>query len=95
MLHARTKEEAVAVLERVKFRFELAIIDLGLPNIDGWDLIGLLTQPPRRVMKTLVATFGHTEGFARQVRALGVDVVAPRGMALNEWRTAVEEALLK
>jgi len=94
LLHAQSKQEVIAVLERVKSRFDLAIIDLELPDFDGWDLIGRLTQPPRRVVKTIAATFIYSESLAKQIIALGVDIVTSRAMAIEEWRKIVETALL-
>jgi CheY-like chemotaxis protein len=36
LLHARNGEEAIALLERLKSKIELAIIDLELPDFSGW-----------------------------------------------------------
>jgi CheY-like chemotaxis protein len=49
LLYAQNGEEAIAFLDRVKSKVALAIIDLELPDLSGWDLIGRLTIHDRKL----------------------------------------------
>jgi CheY-like chemotaxis protein len=55
LLHATSGKEAIAFLDRLKSKIELAIIDLEVPDIGGWDLIGHLTLHKRKPTK-IIAT---------------------------------------
>jgi CheY-like chemotaxis protein len=92
LLHAQSKLEATALLERLKSPFDLAIVDMGLPDVEGLDLIMGLTRR-RRAVRIIAATLVYSEPFARQIGELGVDAVVPRALAPNEWRQRVEAAL--
>ena len=59
LLHARSGQEAIALLERLKSKIELAIIDLDLPDSSGWDLIGRLTLHERKPLKIIAITSGE------------------------------------
>jgi len=78
LLHASTKEEAVAVLERLKSQIDLAIIELELPDLGGWDLIRQLTWQPKKPMKIIATTSVFPEPFFGKVKELGVDEVFGR-----------------
>ena len=95
LLQAQSKQEAIAMLGLLKSQFDLAIIDLGLPDFDGWDLIEQLTRPPGRAVKTIAATSAYSEELAKQIRQLGADAVVPRAIAPQKWRRVVEAALLE
>jgi CheY-like chemotaxis protein len=92
LLHAQSKQEATGLLERLKSPFDLAIVDLGLPDVEGWDLIMRLTRP-RRAVRIIAATVVYSKPFAKQMGELGVDAVVPRAITPKEWRTRVEAAL--
>jgi DNA-binding response OmpR family regulator len=49
LLHAQTKEEAIALLERLKSKITLAIVELELADFGGWDLIRQLTSLPNNL----------------------------------------------
>jgi len=95
LLHASTKEEAVAVLERLKTQIDLAIIELELPDLGGWDLIRQLTWQPKKPVKIIAATSVFPEPFFGKVKELGVDEVVRSPIPPEAWRKTVETVLGK
>ena len=71
LLHARTGEEAIALLERLKSKIELAIIDLELPDFSGWDLIGRLTLHDRKPLKIIATTSIYPQPVLEKVKEMG------------------------
>jgi CheY-like chemotaxis protein len=90
LLHARSGQEAIALLERLKSKMELAIIDLDLPDSSGWDLIGRLTLHERKPLKIIAITSVYTQPILEKVKELGVDVVLRKPIPHEEWRTTLE-----
>lgn len=67
---ARTAGEAQAALQVLKeFRPQLALLDIGLPQVDGYELAGLIRQQPEGVGVRLVALTGYGQESDR-ARAL-------------------------
>jgi len=91
LLHAPSKTEAMTLLERLKSRIELAIIELELPEFGAWDLIRKLTfEKPLKIIAT-TSTFPET--FFGKIKDIGVDVVVAKAIPAEAWRKTVEEAL--
>src|SRR5258708_3849296 len=80
LLHASTKQEAIAVLERLKSTIEVAIIDLELPDFEGWDLIRRITFLPEKPVKLIATTSTFSEAFFGKIKEIGVDAVVPRAI---------------
>jgi CheY-like chemotaxis protein len=95
LLHASTKEEALALLERLKSDIDLAVIQLELPDLSGWDLIKQLTWLPQRPVKIIATTSVFPEPFFGKVRELGVDEVVQSAIPPEAWRKTVEAVLGK
>jgi CheY-like chemotaxis protein len=93
LLHAINGEEAVAFLEQLKSRIELAIIDLELPDFGGWDLIGQLTLHDRKPLKIIATTSIRSKALLKKIKALGVDAVVQKPAAHEDWRTTLETVL--
>jgi CheY-like chemotaxis protein len=90
LLHARSGEEAIALLERLKSKIELAIIDLELPEQGGWDLIGRLTLHDRKPVKIIATTSIYPEPVLEKMKEIGVDAVVRKPIPNEEWRTTLE-----
>ena len=78
LLHARNGTEATALLERLKFKIELAIVDLAFPDQDGWELIGRLAHQDPRPAKIIATVLSDYSSLAleNQIKeALGGDLV--------------------
>ena len=94
LLHAKTKDEAIAALKRLKFNIDLAIVELELSNFDSWDLIRRLKGLSENPVKIIATTSMYPEPFFGKIKETGVDAVVPTDMPPEEWRKTVE-AMLK
>ena len=95
LLHVSTKQEAIALLERLKSEIDLAIIELELPDLGGWDLIRQLTWPLQKPMKIIATTSVYKDQLFEKVKELGVDEVVPAAIPPEAWRKTVETVLGK
>jgi CheY-like chemotaxis protein len=93
VLHARSGEEAIALLERLKSKIVLAIIDLDLPGQSGWDLIGRLTLHDRKPLKIVATTSVYSKPALDKMKELGVNAVVRKPIRNEEWRTTVEAVM--
>ena len=94
LLHAKTGEEAMAFLERLKSRVELAIIDLELPDFGGWDLIGHLNLHDRKPTRIIATTSMYPQAILEEkMKELGVDAVVRKPIPHEEWRTTLEAVM--
>jgi CheY-like chemotaxis protein len=96
LLHAQTKHEAVALLAEPESKIDLAIIDLELPDLGGWDLIEQITWLPQKSVKIIATTSSVcSEPFLGKAMELGVYAIVPAGLPPVGWRKTVEEVLAK
>jgi DNA-binding response OmpR family regulator len=95
LLHAQTKCEAIVLLERLKSEIDLAIIQLELPDLGGWDLIGRLTWSPQKPVRIIATTSTYSEPFFEKVKELGVDDVVRAATPPETWRKTIEAVLQK
>ena len=93
LLHASTKQEAIALLERLKSEINIAIVELELPDFGGWDLIRQLTFLPNKPVKIIATTSVYPEPFFEKIKEIGVDAVAPKTMPAEAWVKTVEAVL--
>ena len=78
------------LLERLKSKIELAIIDLELPEQSGWDLIGRLTLHDRKPVKIIATTSIYPKPILEKIKEMGVDAVVRKPIPNDEWRTTLE-----
>jgi CheY-like chemotaxis protein len=95
LLHATNGEEAIAFLEQLKSRIELAIIDLDMPDSGGWNLIGRLTLHERKPVKIIATTSVRSKSIWRKIKELGVDAVVRKPAPSEGWRTTLERVMAK
>jgi len=93
LLHARNGAKAIALLERLKSKIELAIIDLELPDFSGFDLIGRLTLHDRKPLKIIATTSIHPQPVLEKIREMGVDAVVKKPISTEEWRRTLETVI--
>ena len=63
LLHAPTKQEAIALLERLRTEISIAVVELEMPDSGGWDLIRQLTRHAQKPANIIAATSTYTELF--------------------------------
>ena len=93
-LHALTKQEAIALCQSLQSEIDIAIVELELPNFDGWDLIRRITFLAQRPVKIIATTSMYPESFFENIKAIGVDRVVTKTAPQEEWHKAVEAVML-
>jgi DNA-binding NarL/FixJ family response regulator len=93
LLHAQTKDEAIALLEGMKSDIDLAIIELELPDFGAWDLIRQLTRHQHKPLKIIATTSLYPSPLLEKAGGLGFDAVVPKGIPPEDWRRTVETVL--
>jgi len=93
LLHAPTKQEAIALLERLRSEISIAVIELELPDFGGWDLIRRLTFLPDKPVKIIAATSLYPEPFFAKIREIGVDAVVRKAITPEAWVQTVRAVL--
>jgi CheY-like chemotaxis protein len=93
VLHATTGNEALAVLSRLKFPIDLAIIDLELPSDDGL-VINLLTiLGGKKTTKIIVKTSGQGKPFLESVNHCDIDAIVLKPISEEQLVKTVQETL--
>jgi PleD family two-component response regulator len=95
LLHASTKREAIALLERLRSEIKIAIVELEVPDSGAWTLIGQLARHPRKPVKLIATTSLYPERVLGKVKELGIDAVVPIAIPPEEWRRTIEKVLGK
>ena len=95
LLHAQTHSQAIALLETLKFEIALAVIEIELPDLSGWDLVRQLTRPERKALKLIATTSLCRKQFLEKLKELDVEAVVPKAAPEEEWRKTVEAVLLE
>ena len=74
---AGTAEEALDYLATKAYA--LAIIDLALPGMDGWELLDALQSSPRTsTLRSVAITAYYDPGLAKQARIAGFQACFPK-----------------
>lgn len=88
-LSARTGVEGLALVERA--RPDVAIVDLGLPEMDGLELARRMRSDPRCAHTYLIALTGYGEPADREaVRGAGFDEHMVKPVDLDELVSRLE-----
>ena len=94
LLQAKTGDEALAVLSRLKSHIDLTIIDLELlPNDDGLVISLLTLLGCRKVTKIIVKTSRRDKPFLEQVNYFGIDAIVLKPVSENELVGTVHSML--
>jgi CheY-like chemotaxis protein len=93
VLHATTGNEALAVLSRLRFPIDLAIIDLELPTDDGLVMNLLTVLGNKKTTKIIVKTSRQDRPFLESVNYLGIDAIVLKPIAEEQLIKTVQETL--
>jgi DNA-binding response OmpR family regulator len=93
LMQAKTGDEALAVLSRLKSHIDLTIIDLELPNDDGLvaSLLTILEQ--RKITKIIVKTSRQDKPFLDQIDYFGIDALVLKPTSADQLVGAVTAVL--
>jgi CheY-like chemotaxis protein len=83
-----------AIEEARRARPDVIVMDLGLPRVNGWELIQRLKSEAATRHIPVLALTGHVQPrFADLVRAAGADTVLRKPRALDELLREIERLL--
>lgn len=94
LCHVLSAKAALRVIER--FRPDLVLLDIGLPDMDGWHLLEALRQDPTLSTDApaIVVMTAHGDAANRLIGKLqGVDGYLIKPCSMREIRAAVADAL--
>ena len=97
VFHATGGKEAVEILEKKHGEIDLTIMDLSLPEINGFEIIGAISRRPNPIK--VIATTGVYKDYHLEVaRALGAHAIIrkpPEGKPLpeSEWLGTVQNLI--
>jgi CheY-like chemotaxis protein len=89
---AQASGGAEALLLFAPDTFDVVISDLGMPDMNGWDLLGQIKQRDPRVPTIMITGWGHQLG-ADETRARGVDFVIEKPFDQDDLREVLAEAM--
>lgn len=97
VLRASTGSEAIQVLDRKHREIGLAIVDLALPDVNGFELIGGLSRRANHV-KVLATTAIYRDNHLEMAGSLGAHAAIrkpPAGKPLpeNEWLPVIKRLI--
>jgi two-component system response regulator AtoC len=82
---------AQRLMDRLQGAFDVAVIDLALPGISGFELIGLLRQRAPQVR--VIATTGlYRPPYLEIAQEIGAHVVLPKPEKAETWVSVVHQA---
>ncbi len=93
VFHAMTGNEALAVVSRLKFPIDLAVIDLELPSDDGLVISLLRILACKRTTKIILKTSREDKPFLEQVNYFGIDAIVMKPIAEAQLIKTVQETL--
>ena len=93
LMQAKTGDEALAMLSRLKSHIDLTIIDLDVPNDDGL-IVSLLTiLEHRKNTKIIVKTSRQDKPFLEQVNYFGIDAIVLKPTSADQLVGTVNAVL--
>jgi CheY-like chemotaxis protein len=96
LLHAKNGQEAIDYLDLLKSEIELAIIELELPVVSGFDVIWRLVRQEQPKPRKIIATSAVDVPLLKQVlEELGVGAVVRIPIPVQGWRKIIEAVLSK
>ena len=93
LMQAKTGDEALAVLSRLKSHIDLTIIDLDVPNDEGLvdSLLTILER--RKITKIIVKTARQDKPFLEQVNYFGINAIVPKPTSADQLIGTVNAVL--
>ncbi len=83
---ARDGQEAIRILDAAHDSIDLAILDLNLPQVSGFEIIGAITRR-KTVMGILAMTGAYRETFLEVAQYLGAHVAIRKPQNLEELKS--------
>ncbi len=93
LMQAKTGDEALAVLSRLRSHIDLTIIDLDLPNDDGLVASLLTILEHRKITKIIVKTARQDKPFLEQVNYFGIDAIVLKPTSADQLVGTVHAVL--
>ena len=93
LLQAKTGDEALAVLSRLKRPLDLTVIDLDLTNDESLVVSLLTILGHRKTTKVIVKTSRQDRPFLESVNYFGIDAIILKPIAEEQLVKTVQEAL--
>jgi DNA-binding response OmpR family regulator len=93
LMQAKTGDEALAVLSRLKSHIDLTIIDLDVPNDDGLVVSLLTILEHRKNTKIIVKTSRQDKPFLEQVNYFGIDAIVLKPTSADQLVGTVNAVL--
>ena len=87
LLHAKDEREALAIVHRKASRIAFAVIELELPGMSGFNLIGRLTGQQPKPKKIVATTFLEDDVLFELAKHMGADTIVrkPRSEEGTDW----------
>jgi two-component system, cell cycle response regulator DivK len=83
-----------AIEQAARARPDVIVMDLGVPRVNGWEMIQLLKSEATTRHIPVLALTGHVEPhFVELARAAGADTVLRKPCALDELLREIERLL--
>jgi len=97
VLEALDGTGATRLLDRMRGTIDLAIVDLALPDINGFELIGALTRRPNSV-KVIATTSVFNDMQLESATALGAHAAirkprSAKSLPRKQWLTTVQQLI--
>ena len=92
---ARDGQEALRILNQAHQSIDVAIIDLNLPEVSGFEVIGAITRR-KTVMRVMAMTGIYRETYLEVAQHLGAHIAIrkPQDVAdLNDWIPVIRSVL--
>ena len=93
LMQAKTGDEALAMLSRLKSHIDLTIIDLDVPNDDGLVVSLLTILEHRKNTKIIVKTSRQDKPFLEQVNYFGIDAIVLKPTSADQLVGTVNAVL--
>jgi two-component system response regulator AtoC len=90
-LQASDGLSAQRLMDRLQGAFDVAVIDLALPGISGFELIGLLRERAPRV-KVIATTGLYRPPYLEIAQEIGAHLALPKPESADTWVGVVQQA---
>jgi len=99
VVQATDGSSAIRLLDLMRDDIDLAIVDLALPDINGFELIGALTRRPNSI-KILATTAVYADMQLETAAVLGAHAAirkpsTPRNLPRKEWLGTIQRLIGK
>ena len=91
VVFTRAREGAMYLLKTPQLP-ALAIVDLNMPEVTGWDVLEFIRRHPRlKDLPVIILTYETYPRFIEQAKAAGADAYLSKPVTLEELESAVRQ----